>query len=113
MLTGADPERVWTRPLQVTRTWHSWPAQFATAELGGRFDGVFGESSTPHPAVVANARPTTIAASVDVDGRRTHHSLPVVRAARLPAPRLAAAAASTRADARGFAHASVCCSAST
>jgi len=33
--------------------------------------GVLGESSTPHPDVVANVRATTIVAAVDVGDRRT------------------------------------------
>jgi hypothetical protein len=51
--------------LQVTRTLHSAPAQFATAELRWRaFAGRLGESSTPHPDVVVIAIAATIAPTV-------------------------------------------------
>jgi len=49
--------------LQVTRTLHSWPLQFATAELGGGvLAGVLGEPLSPHPDAIANTSATTIVA---------------------------------------------------
>ena len=49
--------------MQMTRTLHSWPLQFATAELGGGgLAGVLGEPLSPHPDAVANTSATTVVA---------------------------------------------------